>query len=428
MGNNVNTDEIMVTIECSTYNHVKYIRDMLDGILMQKTNFRFNVFIFDDFSTDGTSSIIKDYVDKYPDIFYLFIPPYNTFSRGEWRKWFKKLKLEKFHGKYGCWCEGDDYWTDPYKLQIQFDFMESHPDVSLTAHASNWLNFEDETSEEYHPYNGDRYLTPEEIIMPPIGILSSATVMAKKEVFFYDDRFPTADTADYRFQLHALTKGKVYYFDRVMSVYRYRTEGSWTRQTEKDHEKFLSHTFSIISMLQKFNDYTEKKYAQPIMKRSNWWLCRCAFLNSSLCSDEFELIMKNVFGNEQSSNVHAMRAAYRLLSGVFDMTEKEKATIQLYKKIVVLGIGDYPKHIADNLNHNEIDFCGYVETDFREPGKNFNGKPVWKMKDYPYDWNDTFIVIGGVWKREEEIVPELKKYGCEHFFAPLWNDLLGQNS
>ena len=125
------SSEIKVSIQCLTYNHKDYIRDMFEGILKQKTNFKYNVFVYDDKSTDGTTEIVLEYAERYPGIIHALVPPYNTHSQGDQDEWMEQFKKKEFIGKYGCWCEGDDYWTDPNKLQMQYDFMEAHPDLDV---------------------------------------------------------------------------------------------------------------------------------------------------------------------------------------------------------------------------------------------------------------------------------------------------------
>ena len=122
----------MVSIRCITYNHAPYIRQCLEGFVMQKTNFRFQAVVHDDASTDGTTEIVREYAEKYPDI---IVPMYEEENR--WSKHDGTLltcMLPYLKGKYIAECEGDDYWTDPLKLQKQVDFMESHEDYSICIH------------------------------------------------------------------------------------------------------------------------------------------------------------------------------------------------------------------------------------------------------------------------------------------------------
>lgn len=120
----------LVTICCITYNHAAYIRECLNGFLMQETNFKFEVVIHDDASTDETQGIIKEYCEKYPNVFSPIFQHVNQYSRGI-KSIIQTFCVPQFRGKYVAMCEGDDYWIDPYKLQKQVDFLESHPDYGM---------------------------------------------------------------------------------------------------------------------------------------------------------------------------------------------------------------------------------------------------------------------------------------------------------
>ena len=130
--NKDNQQPLMVTIRCIAYNQERYIRDCLEGFVMQKTNFRFEAIVHDDASTDGTAAIIKEYAEKYPDIIKPILETENQYSKHDGS--LQRIMAEGCKGKYVAFCEGDDYWTDPLKLQKQVDFLESHPDYSLCFH------------------------------------------------------------------------------------------------------------------------------------------------------------------------------------------------------------------------------------------------------------------------------------------------------
>lgn len=120
---------IMVTIRCITYNHEPYIRQCLEGFIMQKTNFRFEAIVHDDASTDGTAAIIREYAEKYPEIIKPIYETENQYSKHDGS--IRRIMNEHARGKYVAMCEGDDYWIDPFKLQKQVDFMEKNPDYGL---------------------------------------------------------------------------------------------------------------------------------------------------------------------------------------------------------------------------------------------------------------------------------------------------------
>lgn len=117
------TNKSLVTIASTTYNMEAYIAEALDSWLAQKTSFPVDILISDDGSTDGTCDIVRGYVAKFPNIRLI-----STGHIGKMPNFLRSLKESK--GKYVALCDGDDYWIDPYKLQKQFDFMESHPDFS----------------------------------------------------------------------------------------------------------------------------------------------------------------------------------------------------------------------------------------------------------------------------------------------------------
>lgn len=129
---------LMVTIQCITYNHEKYIRQCLEGFVMQKTNFRFEAIVHDDASTDGTADIIREYAKKYPDVIKPILETENQYSKHDGT--ISKLIRQNTYGKYVAICEGDDCWNDPLKLQKQVDFLETHPEYGLVHSYFNYID------------------------------------------------------------------------------------------------------------------------------------------------------------------------------------------------------------------------------------------------------------------------------------------------
>lgn len=123
------TQEPLVSICCITYNHEKYIRDAIESFLMQETDFPFEIIIHDDASTDKTAEIIREYERKYPELIKPIYQTENQYSKG---LRVSLLTYKKAKGKYIAFCEGDDYWTDPLKLQKQVTFLEKNPDYVIT--------------------------------------------------------------------------------------------------------------------------------------------------------------------------------------------------------------------------------------------------------------------------------------------------------
>lgn len=124
--------DVLVAVVCITYNHEKYLRNALDGFLSQKTDFRYKIVIHDDASTDNTVKIIEEYALKYPQIIVPIYQKENQYQRGI--NILKEYVAPLLEGKYYAYCEGDDFWCDPHKLQEQVDFMRAHPDYSACVH------------------------------------------------------------------------------------------------------------------------------------------------------------------------------------------------------------------------------------------------------------------------------------------------------
>lgn len=119
----------LVSIICATYNHEAYIKDALEGFVMQKTSFPFEIIVHDDASTDNTASIIREYEARYPDLFITIYQTENQYSKRNGD--LSRIIFSAVRGKYIAYCEGDDYWTDPFKLQKQVDIVEKDPNCVL---------------------------------------------------------------------------------------------------------------------------------------------------------------------------------------------------------------------------------------------------------------------------------------------------------
>ena len=225
-------NNILVSVCCITYNHEPYIRQCLEGFMMQKTTFPFEVLIHDDASTDETAGIIREYEVKYPNIIKPIYQKENQYSKGI--RISPAFQYPRAKGKYIALCEGDDYWIDPYKLQKQVDFLEKHPGYSMCFHKARVINSQGNVVGGLYEDLEEKDYSSNEILQN--WIVPTASVLFKKE---YTNKIPSS--ANYLFGdivlfLTMAECGKVHCIDEIMSVYRRLDTGMVNVKLNKDKQ------------------------------------------------------------------------------------------------------------------------------------------------------------------------------------------------
>lgn len=259
---------VMVSISCITYNHEKYIADAIEGFLMQKTNFEYEILIHDDASTDRTPEIIREYQKKYPDIIKPILQSENKMSKGVRRVGYR-YNVTRAQGKYIAVCEGDDFWTSEHKLQKQVDFMESHPECTMCFHAAKIVK-EDGKEEigEIRLFNESKFWPKDKLFYGAGRTNATASIMYRKEYlenppdFFF--KSPVGDTP---LALILSYKGRVAYIDEYMSNYRVGVPVSWNSRIHDKKDKYIETMKGILGMLDEFNQYSNYIYDEDIKRR-----------------------------------------------------------------------------------------------------------------------------------------------------------------
>lgn len=223
-----NNKRPLVSILCETYNHEHYIRDALDGFIKQKTHFNFEVLICDDASTDKTPNIIKEYVNKYPEIIKPVYQKTNQWSKGIAIG--KSYNMPRILGKYVAVCEGDDYWIDEYKLQKQVDYLEKNKDCSLCFHPVKVI-YEGKNRSCIFPTPKYRFykskLELEDLLKH--NFIQTNSVMYRWMLTEKLNQFPAEKILPGDYYLHLLhaRKGKIGFINETMSVYRRHSGSMW---------------------------------------------------------------------------------------------------------------------------------------------------------------------------------------------------------
>lgn len=259
-------EEIMVSISCVAYNHGPYIAQSLDSYLMQKTNFNFEILVYDDVSTDNTREIIRAYAEKYPDIIKPYFPEENQYSQG-------KYNVEGFFnyprakGKYTAMCDGDDYWTDEHKLQMQVDYMEAHPECAMCLHSAQ-IETQEKAVQllEIRPYKKSRIIPTEQVIDKMFNYPTASLLFRTEYTRDLQDYYYSSPVGDIPIQLHMAAKGTVYYMDRKMSVYRQGVTTSWSALMKEGNYKqnLIEHHNAMKVMYRAFSKETKGRYDASI--------------------------------------------------------------------------------------------------------------------------------------------------------------------
>ncbi len=255
-------ENILVTVKCTVFNHEPYIRQCLDGFVMQKVNFKFEVLVHDDASTDSSKAIIEEYAERYPSIIK---PMYETNNQYQIGGFYQIIQLMNKHiqGKYIAICEGDDFWIDPFKLQKQVDYMESHPKCGLVYSKMN----------ELHQATGDISLgrahqASFEDIITSLNPIVTPTVLIRKNI--YDEFYENVNInrswkmADYPLWLYISHQTDIKCLDDVTTTYRC-LENSASHST--NIRKMVSFTYSGYDISVFFSKYFGREDLLPRINR-----------------------------------------------------------------------------------------------------------------------------------------------------------------
>jgi len=230
----------LLSVVVITYQHAPYIRECLDGILMQETNFAFEIILGEDASTDGTREICVQYAKAHPGRIRLFLHNRENIILvdGKTSGQFNFLHcLNHARGKYIAICEGDDYWTDPNKLQMQVNFLEANPDYSICFHYSSSL-----IGQKLFPPDADaapNETTRTEDLIIHSSYISTASVVLRIAKVVVPEWLAYSKGIDYGLFLCASIDSKIKLIPKKMSVHRQNPSGIWTTLTEYEKKVML---------------------------------------------------------------------------------------------------------------------------------------------------------------------------------------------
>jgi glycosyltransferase involved in cell wall biosynthesis len=247
-----------------TYNHEQYIRQSIEAVLSQVTNFDFQLVIGEDNSTDSTKAICHEFAERYPDKIKLITASANVGMSKNFLRSYKACE-----GKYIAFCEGDDYWTDAHKLQKQVDFLEANPNYCACFHNVQMKEERTGTLGAERTSESDNWILHKSLakdsfdttdLLGPWFIPSLSVVFVNYSSFDLPGWFHNCPFGDLPFMLLLSLRGNFKYLDEVMGVYRIHNSGATA--AHKAYDKIIMMVYIYAS----FDIHTNYKFHEAIRK------------------------------------------------------------------------------------------------------------------------------------------------------------------
>ena len=257
-----NQGEPLVSVKVVTYNHAAYISRCIESILMQKTTFPFELVIGEDCSTDGTREIVLEYAQRYPDIIRVVTSESNVGMRAN-----SARILPICQGEYIAFCDGDDYWIDPLKLQKQYEAIVKYNAV-LVTHSTLMVFYENKKmsgeSKMRRAKNKSGFLDLDDIISHRTPFQTSSIFLRSEIIKKLPDWYFQLAIGDYPLKVISAQLGKIYYIDEIMSVYQKGVSGSFTNRYSANSTQEMEREKGELKMYPYLDAYTGYKYTNII--------------------------------------------------------------------------------------------------------------------------------------------------------------------
>lgn len=253
--------EILLSVCMVSYNQEAYVRDALDSVLMQKTNFEYEIIVSDDCSKDNTVQVVKGYYDQYPNKIRILTGDKNLGYPNNQRR-----SLEAAKGKYIALCDSDDYWTDPYKLQKQIDYLETHPECAICFH--NVMHIYDGNVAPrslLNPLDFPTELTAEDMITRKWFLPTNSEVF-RREYLSFPDWYDSVLHIDYVLNLLMSFRGTLHYMPDVMAVYRHTALSVNAQHNDGEYGYMLYHSQTMKKILTNIKSESDSIY-HPLLEQ-----------------------------------------------------------------------------------------------------------------------------------------------------------------
>ncbi|MCI8490132.1 MAG: glycosyltransferase [Lachnospiraceae bacterium] len=402
-------DRITVSVICATFNHEEFITDAIEGVLNQKVNFRFELIVHDDASTDKSAEIIQKYAREYPNIIHTVIQAENQYQHC---RIYPTFLFPNVKGKFIAFCEGDDYWIDENKLQMQVDFLEAHPEYSMCMHNAIKLNYETGEEKLLDTFPEDGTYSQEQQILAGLGtdFPAFASYVFRADLLReIPDFFLASNVVDYPIRQYLASKGKIFYFKRPMSVYRSATPQSYMKKTAASQLFYNNYTLDMIRFFMKFNQYTSQKFYH--------------ILEDKLISDYFGFCLS--IGKEEGLkkaeenglDLQWILACYRCI----DLKYLNESIREVYEKsehFFIYGTSRLASVCNKQLQYAGMRLEGFVVSDGQMRTDFIDGKRVFYLSEVITKYKHPGFVLAVQPVNVEALENMLERYHMENYCKP----------
>lgn len=259
------TDKVYISILCPCFNQEGYICDAIEGFLAQECEYRFEIIIHDDASTDGTPEILKAYQVRFPSIIKLVLQTENQYSQG---KQISAIAASHAQGEYLALCEGDDFWIDKQKLNIQYDILSRTNNIDICFTSAMTLDPNGRIKSFANYSKVHKVFSLSEVVRGGGGFMATASLFFRKRIMdSMPDWFHTAPVGDYYIQILSSVSGGAVFLPSCSVVYRVNAVGSWSSSRRKlsaisisnNLKKYLSCVSGLSSLDIPLNDISYMK-------------------------------------------------------------------------------------------------------------------------------------------------------------------------
>lgn len=387
-----------VSVICYSYNHANYIKQALNSILAQETQYDFEIIIHDDASFDGTQEIIKEYHDKYPDKIKLILRKENIYSKEGCFFRADKEMLEIAEGKYWAICEGDDYWTDVHKLEKQISYMEEHPECTICAHEATVVDLNGNKlynshydfmnpwrKQFFHGYG--KYVAKDFLFF---DVVPTASIVCRKDDYEKLDIYEKHIFDDMAIRQVLTAKGFLYYMKDSMSAYRYNNPKSMIGQLQSSKDGRVDAINMTIKTYKLINRVTEFAYTKEIDVVLDY-----------LENQRSSYISKPVFYNGKKYYL----SYERLLKFCYEKN-----------RIFVYGAGQYGRFLKHFLETQGFSIEGFVVSDGQKKEELCDGKKIYYFSECIEQLKKSAVIVCN-YLHEKDICDTLVSEKIKEYFA-----------